>query len=216
MKEVWEIYMHIFPNGKKYIGITSQGAERRWRPNGEGYKEQGLINNAINKYGWDNVEHKVLRTVNTKEEAEEIEQMLISEYMTNKRQYGYNIRAGGQCSKGHRLSEETRAKMSRSRSGAKNWNYGRHLTDEVKAKLSAAHKGKCNIEAIRRGAKKRMGKNAFNARKVMCYDMDGSFIAQYDSLADGGRAQGVKPQDVYACCVGRQKSTHGRRWAYAD
>ena len=42
--------MHIFPNNKKYIGITKQTPEKRWE-NGKGYKHNNYIQNAINKYG---------------------------------------------------------------------------------------------------------------------------------------------------------------------
>ena len=44
------VYEHIFPNGKKYIGISCD-AEKRWR-NGKGYETQPKIARAINKYGW--------------------------------------------------------------------------------------------------------------------------------------------------------------------
>ena len=29
------VYIHIFPNNKKYIGITSQTTQRRWRKGSE-------------------------------------------------------------------------------------------------------------------------------------------------------------------------------------
>ena len=31
------VYIHIFPNGKRYVGLTSQNPERRWGK-GIGYK----------------------------------------------------------------------------------------------------------------------------------------------------------------------------------
>ena len=34
----YAVYMHIFPNKKKYIGITGQKPKERWRVNGNGYK----------------------------------------------------------------------------------------------------------------------------------------------------------------------------------
>ena len=92
--------------------------------------------------------------------------------------------------------------------------YGKHLSPEHRAKLSASHKGKCDIKAIRRGAKKRMGEKAYNARKVAAYDLDGGLIGVYGSLADCGRANGIKTQDVYNVCNGRQKTCHGKRFAY--
>ena len=49
----YTVYMHVFPNGKKYVGITSQDVSRRWR-DGEGYEGQ-VVYGAILKYGWNNV-----------------------------------------------------------------------------------------------------------------------------------------------------------------
>lgn len=47
------VYMHTFPNGKRYIGI-SRNVSRRFR-NGKGYEHQPIMWNAIQKYGWQNV-----------------------------------------------------------------------------------------------------------------------------------------------------------------
>lgn len=75
---------------------------------------------------------------------------------------------------------------------------------------------KQDADAIRRGAAKRMGVNAYNARKVEQVDVNGVVIAVFSSLADAARYAGARTQDVYNCCVGRQKSTHGTRWKYAE
>ena len=86
----YDVYIHIFPNSKVYIGITSQKPKRRWN-NGQGYKNNQYMTNAIMKYGWDNVIHKILYTNLKKEEAEEIEIKLIKEYKADNKRYGYNI-----------------------------------------------------------------------------------------------------------------------------
>ena len=52
------VYMHISPSNKKYIGITKQEPNRRWR-NGQGYKGQ-VFYNAIEKYGWKNIQHIIV------------------------------------------------------------------------------------------------------------------------------------------------------------
>ena len=53
------VYAHIFPNGKRYIGITSKHPNARWE-SGNGYRDGSPIRNAINKYGWENFEHIIL------------------------------------------------------------------------------------------------------------------------------------------------------------
>lgn len=50
MIENYKVYMHRFPNGKVYIGITCQKPEYRWNK-GKHYRKQSLIFNAIMKYG---------------------------------------------------------------------------------------------------------------------------------------------------------------------
>lgn len=36
MGKKYIVYVHIFPNGKKYFGITSKAPNQRWE-NGKGY-----------------------------------------------------------------------------------------------------------------------------------------------------------------------------------
>ena len=72
MENNYKVYIHIFPNNKVYIGITRNRTDIRWT-NGKGYKKQEVMSNAINKYGWKNIEHKVLYENLTKEEAEQKE-----------------------------------------------------------------------------------------------------------------------------------------------
>ena len=64
----YSVYIHLFPNNKVYIGITKQKPEHRWN-NGKGYKNNDYLANAILKYGWNNIEHKILYSNLTKEEA---------------------------------------------------------------------------------------------------------------------------------------------------
>lgn len=78
------VYCHTNKiNGKKYIGITSQKPEHRWR-NGEGYKNNEYFYHSIQKYGWHNFSHEILYTDLSKIEAENLEIKLIAEYDTTK------------------------------------------------------------------------------------------------------------------------------------
>lgn len=47
------VYMHIAPNNKVYIGITSQILSNRSHSNGSGYRLNQHFWRAIQKYGWD-------------------------------------------------------------------------------------------------------------------------------------------------------------------
>lgn len=48
-------------NHKKYIGITGQDPEERWR-HGTNYRTCVAFNRAIQKYGWDGFDHIILYT----------------------------------------------------------------------------------------------------------------------------------------------------------
>lgn len=110
----WCVYVHIFPNNKRYIGITCKRPKARW-DKGRGYKRKNSpMYNAILKYGWENIEHKILFTNLTKEEACTKEIELIAQYKTNIHRYGnkfgYNLTDGGEGSTGHTVSQEQREK----------------------------------------------------------------------------------------------------------
>lgn len=94
MENNYTVYMHVFPNKKRYIGITSNSVNKRWG-NGSGYKKQKRLKNAINKYGWENIEHIILFNDLSKEEASNKEIELISKYNTTDVSKGYNVSLGG-------------------------------------------------------------------------------------------------------------------------
>lgn len=90
----WKVYYHLFPNGKYYIGITSEEDINRRFENGYGYYGQPIFN-AIQKYGWDNIEHDLIAANLTKEEALNFESLLIKKlntFLPN----GYNATYGGE------------------------------------------------------------------------------------------------------------------------
>lgn len=138
----YTVYKHTAPNGKVYIGITSQVPERRWN-NGSGYKTQPRFYNAIKKHGWENFKHEIISEGLEKEAACKMEQDLISSYNSNKPNSGYNSTIGGDVgSLGAKLSEETKMKMSKAKSGRMHPMYGKHLSQESKNKISESRKGK--------------------------------------------------------------------------
>ena len=72
MNDNFCVYIHTSPSGKRYIGITGQKPERRWRKNGLGYKDHTYFWNAICRYSWDNFKHEIVASNLTKEEAEQM------------------------------------------------------------------------------------------------------------------------------------------------
>ena len=82
---MYTVYMHKTPSNKVYIGITNQKPEKRWQ---EGLSYNKYFTNAIIKYGWDNIEHKILFETSNSELAYQLEKILIDELELVKN--GYN------------------------------------------------------------------------------------------------------------------------------
>lgn len=134
MDKKYIVYIHEFPNSKVYIGVTCRKPEYRW-DNGKGYaKNQRKIHNAILKYGWNNVKHKILYENLTRDQAEQKEIELIKFYNSTNDKYGYNIEKGGKLNK--EISEETRTLMKLNHKGM----LGKKRTQKEKEKIGLATK----------------------------------------------------------------------------
>lgn len=206
------VYMHEhIKTGKKYIGITSQKPEQRWRE-GRGYAP-GYFRSAVDKYGWDAFSHKILFDGLTKEEACRMEQELIAKYKTNNKAYGYNASIGGESgSKGshHKKSEETKRRLSAALKGkpksAEHRKHtgeaqiGRKASKSTRAKMSEAHKGaKCH-----------------RSRRVAQYTKDGELVKVWDYIKQAAEALGINYRNICACCIGKttRKMAGGYCWKY--
>ena len=82
------VYLHRCPNEKVYVGI-SKNYESRWRC-GSGYKDNNQFFSDIQKFGWENIEHKILISDLTISEAKNYESMLILAYDSENPKKGYN------------------------------------------------------------------------------------------------------------------------------
>ena len=87
------VYEHIFPNGMVYVGLTSNDPEKRWGKIGCRYKNKKFYDD-IKNYGWENIEHKIIKSNLTVDEAIRIEKELILKYKENG--VSYNISNGGE------------------------------------------------------------------------------------------------------------------------
>ena len=198
------IYEHLFPNGKKYIGITCREPKKRWKGGLYGYAHNQYMQNAIKKYGWKNIEHKILQTNLTKEEAENEEIRLIELYKLTDRRYGYNLEKGGKGS--NRISEETRQKLREKCSGKNNARYGVEVTQETREKMRQAKLGTKQTDEHRFNIMRGEGK------KTAQYDLDGNFIKEWHSTREARRELHIYGIDK--CCRGVQKTAGGFLWKY--
>ena len=209
------VYMHENKkNHKKYIGITCQKPTQRWR-GGKGYKI-GAIKSAIDKYGWNNFEHKILYEGLTKEEACLKEQELIKKYNTMEKKYGYNMCEGGDLTIGYHHTEKSKQIMSKMKIGKYNGknnpmygrsgklapNYGKHFTEEHKRKISEAKKGKI-YEHMKKFCK-----------KIDQYDINGNYLKTWGSMSSIEKELGILGTHVSRVCRGVRKTTGGYVFKY--
>lgn len=213
---MYTVYIHTFPNGKRYVGVTRNSLEKRWGYRGRNYKTQ-FVGKAIEKYGWENVQHEVFCLCETKESAERVERFLVKHYDTTNALYGYNILQGGDVSvndatpemryklgngnRGKPHTEEQKRKISegckrRFNRPESNGCIGKHASDETKAKMREAHK---NI-----------------AKPVLCYTQDGEFVARYRTINEAHDKTGAGTGAISMCCRGipRFRTAKGFIWKY--
>ena len=211
MEKKYCVYVHTFPNGKKYVGCTSRKPKERW-DNGNGYKLHPKLFEAIIAFGWNNVEHEIVCEGLSKQKAYEMESELILKYKTTEDEYGYNLSQG--LKKGVKyhsdsgierirysmktriVSEESRRKMSEAKKGTA-FHTKKH-TEESKALISQSRKGKTAKE------------NHPMAKAVYCVELDKVF--PYAKLAE--EETGISRSHICQVCKGQRKTAGKYHWEY--
>lgn len=135
-------------NGKSYFGQTIQLLEKRWKRHIRDSKKGSdhKFHRAIRKYGEENflVEEVMFVEASTKEalkrKLDYLERHFIQKFDTRK--CGYNETDGGEGILGFKLSTESRKKISDSRIGKLNPNYGKKLSEEHRRNIGLSVRGK--------------------------------------------------------------------------
>lgn len=222
---IWCVYVHINKiNWKMYVGITSQGVDKRWK-NGYGYKSSPHFWNAIQKYGWDGFWHIILLDGLSEEEAKYSERYLIRELSLKNRTFGYNQTDGGDGVKGYFPSPEQRKAMSERLRGVNNPFYGKKRSKEFCDAISCARKGMTFTEEHRlhlreshvgkilpEAQKLKIRQNSPDKVKVQCVETGEIF----DSISDVGRYYGKDARHVSECCAGTRHTWNKLHWVYYD
>lgn len=134
---MYKVYIHIFPNNKKYVGITSKPLQERWC-DGKGYS--GFVRKAIDKYGWENIKHFVYKQGLTEEQAKLKEKELIAKYKTMDPRYGYNLTSGGDGTVGFHQPEHVKRAVAEA-------NSKRTWSKESRQKASQSKIGKNSLKS---------------------------------------------------------------------
>jgi len=127
-----QLYQLLFPNGKKYIGITSKTAKERFVKHCSKHSCCVYLKRAIEKYGKENVVITVLAVADDWELLCLAEQEAIEKFNTAAPN-GYNITLGGNGIYGLTMNSETKHKMS---------NYAKNRTATHRYRISLSNKGR--------------------------------------------------------------------------
>ena len=174
------VYMHKNKtNNKIYIGQTCS-LKTRWYP--ECYKDSHYFYNALQKYGWDNFEHIIIKDELTSVEADNLEQKLILQFDTTNREKGYNLLSGGK--QGYNHSKETIQKIKNS--NQKYWK--QYFINEDTKDIGLKHMKRMNEKA---------------RKQVICLNTGQVF----NSLTSAAQFAGLKhPTPICRCCKGERKT----------
>lgn len=225
------VYIHTFPNGKVYIGITSRKPCLRWGCNGNRYRAN-LIKNAILKYGWDNIGHYVVEENLSRLDAENLEIELIKSNKSNSTEYGYNSSSGGSVGcLGYKHTEEEKQKI---KDGLKTTypHRGRKLSEEQKEKLRISHIGqvawnkgmigcfpktKEEIEKRKATIKERYPDNILKKlpiHYVVQMDLNDNIIKIWDNVNQAERS--LKFKNVGESCKTKKRTVKGFKFRYIE
>lgn len=186
------VYKHINKiNGKIYIGITSQKAERRWGGGSKYYTQH--FGRAIKKYGWENFEHIIIAENLTKEDACELERLLIKVHDSTNPQKGYNETIGGE-------------------GGGM---YNKHHSEESKDKIRQARKRNGFTEEHRKHiSEAKRGTNHHFAKKVYQYTKENEFVRTWDYMSLAAKELKISKANIGEVCNGNRKTAGGFIWRY--
>ena len=230
----YTVYMHVSPNNKKYIGITSTNVKKRWGSNGINYKNNDHFYRAISKYGWNNFQHIILFENLDYQQAKIKEIELIEKYNTFNFEFGYNKSLGGEpCNR--RLTDEEkkkRAKECYKRSVEKNkehyLEYRRKYDKTDKRRQQANERNKTpkrrehrrlymqkwrekNKEKLRKNGKEYYYKKRENVKdgrkvKVFVYNKEMKLLFISNSIKECSQKINLSVNFINNCCKGIKNS----------
>lgn len=183
--EVYKITNKL--TNKVYIGITNQGSGARYRHHWYESRigEPSPIHRSMAKYGEENFTLEIIDFADTYDELKEKEKYWIKRYNSTDRSIGYNLTEGGDGTFGRMHSEETKEKIRQKA-------LGRKVSEDTKKKMSESRKGKCSDKQ-----KEHLSKLQEQCKtKVYQYSKTGEFIAEYDSIIEACKANGLSRNTI--------------------
>jgi group I intron endonuclease len=127
------------------------------------------------------------------DELNDREQFWIDKTQCFKQDLGYNICLFANTTKGLKLSNNTKIKISNSLKGKNNPMFGKTHSEETKNKISK-----------------------FRSKSIIQLDLNGSFIKLWESAKKAGQTLGVYSNNINSCCRKIKYSAGGYIWIYEN
>lgn len=198
-------------NGKLYFGVTKCSIKKRWiqhRCNAS--RKKYHLYRAIVKYGIENFNISVVKECSSEKEMYDLEIELIKQFKTNNNVFGYNNSIGGESSsKGRKLSNETKIKISK----YQKTRIRKPHSDETINKMKVAAKGRDMSNAISKSAELRRGKPAKNVVPIFSIDTNG-YIKHYSSITEASKKTGISITSISNNLSGLSKKAGKLLWEY--
>jgi len=211
------IYKITNPNGRIYIGQTTNYVIRWEKYRKLNCKDQPSLYNSLKKYGPENHKFEVIEKcdVTRLDEREiywgELYDVLSNKHLNNRLGRGF----------GSYDSEETKLKKSLAHKGRSNyWLKGKSLSEQHRNKISKSKKGvKQNRTKIRKD--KGVSRTSHiekvvkaKSKPVLQLDMEGNFIKEWNSGKEAATLLGFKQSNINACCNGKINKYKGFMWEF--
>lgn len=209
----------ICPKTEGYIGI-SNNPEKRFKAHTTDTAKVGskVIRAYVTEHGVNSVQHKILDSFNTLEEAREAERAYRpAAYI------GWNVQTGGGISPdctGRILSNESKEKIRQSNVATKSTRTytskfkgttGRY-TEEQRKHIGSFHKGKTISEEHRKAISEKLsGRNSPKARSIRIMDTLDSTEYSFDSLKTAAEELGITYSTLRSTVRNGRKLVY-KRW----
>lgn len=191
-------------NGNVYIGQTKRSVEKRWQEHIESkYKYDFAFARALRKYPENSFRIETIEEI-PDENLNERESYWIRYY--NSFYNGYNCTLGG----------ESRPSIEQ--------NIVRELWDSEYSAKDISVKCNCSRSTVTRILQNfdtytieesRKRGNRKHGRKIVQYDLQGIYIASFDSISEASAETGVGVSGIRKACRGTSQQSGGYQWRYS-
>lgn len=200
-------------DNKIYVGQTIQDVEARWKDHLKKGSNCRYLKSAINKYGLDNFEFKLV-CITFDNQLDNMEIKYIEQY-NSLVPNGYNLRLGGNSG---RHNAETKQKISESLKNRYDNGLihprnqlGKLHSEITKKKISESLKG-------RKMSQESINKRILSRRiyKIIQLDIHGNRLNTFDSCKEAAEYIGISLSKICQCCNGKTKTAKGFLWKYEN